>query len=169
MTNLSEPDSIFVSLFFFYLFPTAAHVHRRSLTFTEYDYQHAMAQHAAALSGHNNQLHPAMAQIPMLQAAGLNLTVSTHAPTLLHNTHIYERKTGQTIAAGHFARGLVSKEKNRMPRVDSAEREAGRRSREKELPCKRWIRIDHVRQFCDLNQSAAGFNDLTGCKLSVPV
>lgn len=43
------------------------------------DYHHAMAQHAAALSN-NNQLHPAMAQIPMLSAAGLNLTVSgTHS------------------------------------------------------------------------------------------
>ena len=48
--------------------------------FAEYaDYHHAMAQHAAALSN-NNQLHPAMAQIPMLSAAGLNLTVSgTHS------------------------------------------------------------------------------------------
>jgi len=42
------------------------------------DYHHAMAQHAAALSN-SNQLHPAMAQIPMSQmlSAGLNLTVSS--------------------------------------------------------------------------------------------
>jgi adenosine deaminase len=49
-------------------------------TTAEYaDYHHAMAQHAAALSN-SNQLHPAMAQIPMSQmlSAGLNLTVSSH-------------------------------------------------------------------------------------------
>ena len=36
-----------------------------------------MAQHAAALSN-SNQLHPVtMSQLPMLSAAGLNLTVSS--------------------------------------------------------------------------------------------
>lgn len=42
------------------------------------DYHHAM-QHAAHALTNNNQLHPAMAQIPMSQmlSAGLNLTVSS--------------------------------------------------------------------------------------------
>lgn len=46
------------------------------------DYHHAMAQHAAALSN-SNQLHPAMAQIPMSQmlSAGLNLTVMSNQLT----------------------------------------------------------------------------------------
>jgi len=39
----------------------------------EYDYNQLAAHHAALNNTH--QLHPAMAQIPMLQAAGLNLTV----------------------------------------------------------------------------------------------
>lgn len=50
-----------------------------------------MAQHAAALSN-NNQLHPAMAQIPMLSAAGLNLTVMG---------------TGLTAQPGHQLHGQV--------------------------------------------------------------
>lgn len=46
-----------------------------------------MAQHAAAL-GHNNQLHPAMANIPMLSAAGLNLTVSFTSVCVLVRTRV---------------------------------------------------------------------------------
>lgn len=43
-----------------------------------------MAQHAAALTN-NTQIHPAMAQIPMLSAAGLNLTVCIHIHLTQHD------------------------------------------------------------------------------------
>ncbi|KAI1308636.1 High mobility group protein B3 [Halotydeus destructor] len=59
------------------------------------DYHHAMAQHAAALSN-NNQLHPAMAQIPMLSAAGLNLTVMSGQLTQ-GNQHIGQMQGGHHV------------------------------------------------------------------------
>lgn len=61
-----------------------------------------MAQHAAALSN-NNQLHPAMAQIPMLSAAGLNLTVS--GPNINGNDGKIEQTLEEPVDLLNFLHG----------------------------------------------------------------
>lgn len=73
---------------------------------TEYDYQQAMAQHAAAVNAANSSsLHSAMAQIPTLPAA-LNLTVNSVNQG--YSSSGLGSSLGNSNAAYHYSYGSLS-------------------------------------------------------------